>query len=105
MGRLAYFEIVSLRLSVVIVGAVIIHNNKHEHLFDFSIAFSFWKVYYIPTRIFERVFLLLGGVRMKNNISKDFVIEMLKKVEDSDQIFLRQIYTIIKRHLDKKGRH
>ena len=41
---------------------------------------------------------------MKNNISKDFVIEMLKKVEDSDQVFLRQVYTIIKRHLDKKGR-
>lgn len=74
MGRLAYFEIVSLRLSVVIVEAVIIHNNKHEHLFDFSIAFSFWKVYYIPTRIFERVFLRLGGYlygRTKTRISQN----------------------------------
>lgn len=42
---------------------------------------------------------------MKNDISKDFVIEMMKKVDDSDKKFLIQLYTIIKRHLDKKGRH
>lgn len=42
---------------------------------------------------------------MKNDISKDFVIEMMKKVDASDKKFLLQIYTIIKRHLDKKGRH
>ena len=42
---------------------------------------------------------------MKNDISKDFVIEMVKKVDDSDKKFLLQVYTIIKRHLDKKGRH
>lgn len=41
---------------------------------------------------------------MKNDISKDFVIEMMKKVDTSDKKFLLQIYTIIKRHLDKKGR-
>lgn len=41
---------------------------------------------------------------MKNDISKDFVFEMVKKVDDSDKKFLLQIYTIIKRHLDKKGR-
>lgn len=41
---------------------------------------------------------------MKNDISKDFVIEMVKKVDDSDKKFLLQVYTIIKRHLDKKGR-
>lgn len=41
---------------------------------------------------------------MKNDISKDFVIELMKKVEDSDKKFLLQIYTIIKRHLDRKGR-
>ena len=44
------------------------------------------------------------GIHMKNDISKDFVIEMVKKVDDSDKKFLLQIYTIIKRHLDKKGR-
>ena len=41
---------------------------------------------------------------MKNDISKEFVIEMVKKVDDSDKKFLRQVFTIIKRHLDKKGR-
>lgn len=41
---------------------------------------------------------------MKNDISKDFVVEMMKKVDDSDKKFLLQIYTIIKRHLDRKGR-
>ena len=41
---------------------------------------------------------------MKNDISKDFVIEMVKRVDDSDKKFLLQVYTIIKRHLDKKGR-
>lgn len=38
------------------------------------------------------------------NITKEFVIEMIKKIDDSDTKFLTQIYTIIKRHLDKKGR-
>lgn len=42
---------------------------------------------------------------MKNDVSKQFVIEMMKKVDDSDKKFLLQIYTIIKRHLDKNGRH
>lgn len=41
---------------------------------------------------------------MKIDISKNFVIEMMKKVDDSDKKFLLQIYTIVKRHLDKKGR-
>lgn len=41
---------------------------------------------------------------MKNNVSKEFVIEMVKRVDDSDKKFLLQVYTIIKRHLDKKGR-
>ena len=39
---------------------------------------------------------------MKNDISKEFVIEQM--IDDSDKKFLLQIYTIIKRHLDKKGR-
>lgn len=41
---------------------------------------------------------------MKNDISKDFVIKMMEKVDTSDKKFLLQLYTIIKRHLDKKGR-
>lgn len=41
---------------------------------------------------------------MKNDISKEFVVEMVKKVDESDKKFLLQLYTIVKRHLDKKGR-
>lgn len=41
---------------------------------------------------------------MKNDISKDFVVEMVKKVDEFDKKFLLQLYTIVKRHLDKKGR-
>lgn len=44
------------------------------------------------------------GTYMKNDISKEFVIEMVKKVDESDKKFLLQLYTIVKRHLDKKGR-
>ena len=42
---------------------------------------------------------------MKNNISKDFVIEMMKKVDDTDKKFLLQIYTIIKRSFGQKGEY
>ena len=41
---------------------------------------------------------------MKNDISKEFVVEMVKKVDESDKKFLLQLYTIVKRHMDKKGR-
>lgn len=41
---------------------------------------------------------------MKNDISKNFVIELMKQVDESDKKFLLQVYTIIKRHLDKKRR-
>lgn len=41
---------------------------------------------------------------MKNDISKNFVIELMKQVDESDKKFLLQVYTIIKRHLDRKGR-
>ena len=54
--------------------------------------------------ISNKCFCSLEGTYMKNDISKDFVIEMVKKVDDSDKKFLLQVYTIIKRHLDKKGR-
>ncbi len=39
------------------------------------------------------------------NISKEFIIELLRKVDDTDQKFLRQVYTIIKRHLEREGKH
>lgn len=38
------------------------------------------------------------------NISKEFIIELVQKVDDTDQKFLRQIYTIIKKHLEREGK-
>ena len=38
------------------------------------------------------------------NISKEFIIELVQKVDDADQKFLRQIYTIIKKHLEREGK-
>lgn len=75
-----------------------IQNKCSKKLLIFSVRNSI-----IISRDFEHVFLQ-EGLHMKNNISKEFVIEMMKKVDASDKKFLLQIYTIIKRHLDKKGR-
>ncbi len=33
---------------------------------------------------------------------KEMIIKMLEKIDDSDVIFLNQIYTIIKKHIEKK---
>ena len=51
-----------------------------------------------------RTSVFAGGTYMKNDISKNFVIELMKQVDESDKKFLLQVYTIIKRHLDKKRR-
>lgn len=34
---------------------------------------------------------------------KRMIMEMLEKISDTDVIFLSQIYTLIKRHLEKAG--
>lgn len=33
------------------------------------------------------------------------VIELLEKIEEDDIIFLKQIYTIVKRHIEKRKSH
>lgn len=33
---------------------------------------------------------------------KEMIIKLVEKLEDSDVIFLNQIYTIIKKHIEKK---
>lgn len=38
-------------------------------------------------------------------ITKDFIIEWVQRIPDEDEKFLRQIYTIIKKHLERKGKH
>lgn len=81
----------------------ILTNKLYEQMFEKLLIFSV-RNSIIISRDFEHVFLQ-EGLHMKNNISKEFVIEMMKKVDASDKKFLLQIYTIIKRHLDKKGRH
>lgn len=41
---------------------------------------------------------------MKNELS--IIYEMLEQLDQKeDQRFLKQLYTLIKRHLEKKGRH
>ena len=37
-----------------------------------------------------------------NNVSKQLIIGMVKKIDDSDEKFLRQLYTILKRHLERR---
>lgn len=36
---------------------------------------------------------------------KKIITEMVQRLDDSDIRFLKQVYTIIKKHLDRKGRH
>ena len=43
-------------------------------------------------------------VHMKK-VSKDFVIEWAQRIPDEDEKFLRQLYTIIKKHLERTGKH
>jgi hypothetical protein len=38
-------------------------------------------------------------------VSKDFVIEWMQRIPDEDEKFLRQLYTIIKKHLERTGKH
>ncbi|MEY8377362.1 hypothetical protein AALD22_16530 [Lachnospiraceae bacterium 56-18] len=41
---------------------------------------------------------------MKNDLS--IIYEMLEQLDQiEDQRFLKQLYTLIKRHLEKKGKH
>ena len=32
---------------------------------------------------------------------KRFIVEMIEKISETDTIFLRQIYTLVKRHVEK----
>lgn len=42
---------------------------------------------------------------MKNEEYKKIIIEMLNYLNDSDIVFLKQIYTLIKKHLERKRGH
>lgn len=36
---------------------------------------------------------------------KNIIIKMVEQLDDSEERFLIQLYTIIKRHFDRKGKH
>ncbi len=44
------------------------------------------------------------AVHMNEEGYKKLIVEMLENLNESDIIFLRQIYTLIKKHIEKKGR-
>lgn len=61
---------------------------------------------YIYIKEFRDVFLLGTEVLHMKELSKQLIIEMVKRIDDSDEKFLRQIYTILKRHLERaQGKH
>lgn len=72
-------------------------------MFDNPIDFL-WQMPYDEIKEFRECSCWNGGVHMQN-ISKEFIIELVQKVDDADQKFLRQIYTIIKKHLEREGKH
>lgn len=34
---------------------------------------------------------------------KDAIIKLLEQIDESDEVFLRQIYTIIKKHIERRN--
>ena len=44
------------------------------------------------------------AIHMNAEDYKKIIIEMLDHLNESDAIFLRQIYTLIKKHMEKKER-
>lgn len=61
----------------------------------------------LNTRNFEQMFLFgagNGGGYIMNDATKELIIQMVKKLDDSDKKFLRQLYTILRRHLGKGKR-
>lgn len=42
---------------------------------------------------------------MKNEEYKKIIVEMLNYLDDSDIVFLKKIYTLIKKHIERKRGH
>lgn len=36
---------------------------------------------------------------------KTAIYKMLNNIDDTDEKFLKQLYTLVKKHLERKGRH
>lgn len=41
---------------------------------------------------------------MKKEKQIKTIVEMLQSLDESDDTFLKQIYTIVKKHMERKGR-
>lgn len=41
---------------------------------------------------------------MDNEKLISYIIEMFQRFDESDNLFLKQVYTIVKKHLERKGR-
>lgn len=42
---------------------------------------------------------------MNNEDLKKIIVKMVEQLDESDVRFLRQVYTIVKRHYERKERH
>lgn len=42
---------------------------------------------------------------MDKNMYVKIIIQMLNSFDEADQQFLKQLYTLIKKHIERKGRH
>lgn len=75
-------------------------------MFEKYIDFIIYMVYILYKGISNNCSATRGRrcVHMKK-VSKDFVIEWVQRIPDEDEKFLRQLYTIIKKHLERTGKH
>ena len=74
-----------------------------EQMFDKPLI-SKYKCRMIKSRNFEECSCWERRDYIMSNVSKQLIIGMVKKIDDSDEKFLRQLYTILKRHLER-GKH
>lgn len=59
---------------------------------------------YYDFKEFRTNVLMVGGTTMKNSY-KTAIYKMLNNIDDTDEKFLKQLYTLIKKHLERKRRH
>ena len=70
-------------------------------MFDKSIDFL-WQMPYDEIKEFRECSCWERRDYIMSNVSKQLIIGMVKKIDDSDEKFLRQLYTILKRHLERR---
>lgn len=93
---------VLLHFSKALVYNVNIHiENKCSKNIDFII----YMVYILCKGISNNCSATERRCVHMKKVSKDFVIEWMQRIPDEDEKFLRQLYTIIKKHLERTGKH